>query len=367
MLSDSEDDKDFGQIYQFSPKNREKLEEIRKRLSNCQLSERSCDSVWRSLYHRGISNNNNDADECSSRQITENGNLFVDEYVDIMPTQLLPDIELGESQTISQSSECDMEVDDELSESADVILRQVFEAITSDNNSISTDLMHKFVKISASDLNNNVAPFNYEDADDSTFLRLCKEVTNFDEQLSLIWCIAFVKCFIFKRVIAQNCIPSRFFTAAIADFAKKYSRSIIEGMMVPCLTNDACGRIQITILRQLFNDSLLQEHQTMFLKKLLEQNFSWNESITIFFSGCIESKSELVVDEILDLLIARLIDCCHNLDSNLTFSKFLNSIVNKFGSRLKESHVNRLTTVVMRNKTMLKKGCLIKLQSLACS
>uniref|UniRef100_UPI00398E744A Fanconi anemia group E protein n=1 Tax=Pristiophorus japonicus TaxID=55135 RepID=UPI00398E744A len=155
------------------------------------------------------------------------------------------------------------------------------------------------------------------------------------------------------RVLSLTEPASRFLTAAITSFCKKYARPSCSALIGPLLQTPDMGTAQVELICRLTEDCLEPEHLTVIFGHVL--SITWSEEILSVVLTLLERKVELT-SELFEQFVQKLSQQAVRFNKSVKYAKMVLATLTKYQIYISSTHKNTLSCALTLHMTFLKKS-----------
>lgn len=182
---------------------------------------------------------------------------------------------------------------------------------------------------------------------------LCEQLPTQD--LSSSTCIHICRSCLYSRVIQLKQNPSKLLCNCIIEFGKAFPRQTVDGLIMPCLRNQNCDKIQLTIVDKLLKDVICGDVAIYLLENLCDGELEWGEHLVAMVTVILNNVNSIDVSFLRKLTWKLKLESSR-LQCSISFTKLILVILNKYGRKLKVDDITNVTMAISVNKTLLKKA-----------
>ncbi|XP_051890873.1 Fanconi anemia group E protein isoform X2 [Pristis pectinata] len=181
----------------------------------------------------------------------------------------------------------------------------------------------------------------------------CNKMISLSSDLSYSNATVLARTLFLTRVLSLTEPASRFLTAAITLFCKKYPRPICIAMIGPLLQTPDIGNVQVELICRLMEDCLEPDHLTVTFRHIL--SVTWSEEILSVVHILLERKVELT-SELFEQFIQKLSQQAGRFNNSVKYAKMVLAMLTKYPTYITLVHKNMLSHVLAIHTTFLKKS-----------
>ncbi|XP_072886443.1 Fanconi anemia group E protein isoform X1 [Hemitrygon akajei] len=181
----------------------------------------------------------------------------------------------------------------------------------------------------------------------------CNKLISLSSDLSYSNATVLARTLFLKRVLSLTEPASRFLTAAITLFCKKYPRPTCTAVIGPLLQTSDIGNVQVELICRLTEDCLEPDHLIVTFRHILL--VTWSEEVLSVVHMLLERKVELT-SEVFEQFIEKLSQQAERFKKSVKYAKVILAALTKYPSSITIAHKNTLSHVLALHTTFLKKS-----------
>ncbi|XP_069797712.1 Fanconi anemia group E protein [Narcine bancroftii] len=181
----------------------------------------------------------------------------------------------------------------------------------------------------------------------------CNKIISLSSDLSCSNAIVLAQNLFLTRVLSLTEPASRFLTAAITLFCKKYPRPTCSALVGPLLQSPDIGNVQVELICRITEDCLEPDHLAMIFRHVL--TIRWSEEILSVAHILLERKVELT-SELFELFIQKLSQQAGRFNNSVKYAKMVLATLTKYPTYITRVHKKSLSHVLTLQTTFLKKS-----------
>ncbi|XP_067913202.1 Fanconi anemia group E protein isoform X2 [Heterodontus francisci] len=181
----------------------------------------------------------------------------------------------------------------------------------------------------------------------------CNRLISLSSDLSYRNATVLARNLFLTRVLSLTEPASRFLTAAITSFCKKYARPSCSALIGPLLQTPDIGNIQVELICRLTEDCLEPEHLTVTFGHVL--SITWSEEILSVVHTLLERKVE-VTPELFDQFVQKLSQHAGRFNKSMKYAKVVLAMLTKYQIYITPAHKNIVSSALALHTTFLKKS-----------
>ncbi|CAH1786225.1 unnamed protein product [Owenia fusiformis] len=198
---------------------------------------------------------------------------------------------------------------------------------------------------------------------EAAIMTASRHVCDITPEISHNNCVVFLQSSVFPKVIELTQSASRILVDTIAIFVNKYSRALIEGVIVPSITQDQADSFQTELFCKVTKEMLSSSQRQLLLETLICAGSIWTESVILCLQSILDANTELS-----EVLLNGSLTCMErsafNMADSKKFGKLTLAIIQKFSHKLTTQHKVSLSRILACHKTFLKKSAEASLKKL---
>ena len=210
------------------------------------------------------------------------------------------------------------------------------------------------VSLTAEEMESAVQTLELTEMSEASVHTACSHLVSVSELISYSNCVCFLKFALLGKVmtLAQN--ASRVLESAVTMAANRYPKQFIDSVLVPCVVG-SFELPQLDLVARLLKESLSDPNQLYFMNNFIAgQELEINDCKIALVQTLLETLN--INDEVLVKIVKLFERQATRLAKNLKFGKLLLALVNKHGKLLGGDNLIRLSNIVDKHQTFVKKS-----------
>lgn len=173
---------------------------------------------------------------------------------------------------------------------------------------------------------------NLQSIAEDSFFSLCERLSELGLDFSHSSCMIFLNESLLPRLLnATN--SSRIMKETVAVLANKFPRAILDIFIMIC-TAEHFNVLQHDIVVDVIKRHFQDPHQELFIRELIHIDKDWDEMLISVLQSIMEIKIS-IKEEIMDVLIGKMLKANTVFNSNMKFSKLLYAIIRYYGQQVR--------------------------------
>ena len=210
------------------------------------------------------------------------------------------------------------------------------------------------VSLTTEEMESAVQTLELTEMSENSVHSACNHLVTVSELISYSNCVCFLRFALLGKVMTLTQNASRVLVSAVTMAANRYPKQLIDSVLVPCVVG-ILDLPQLDLLTRLLKESLSDPNQLYFMNKFIAyQELEINDCKIALVQILLET---LNIDEDVIVKVLKLFDRqATGLAKNLKFGKLLLALVNKHGKLLVGDNLIRLSNIVDKHQTFVKKS-----------